>query len=308
MTSAVKTQFTQHVYDDCNPNLLRELRQASGLEVSALAKTACLSLAQVEQLEQGGDGLFYNLTIKRQAYKRLLMILGAEPPSVSMVQEEVAEAALPVSTRASEQALDGIIALSHDLPRLVSSPLHALWSRVNVYAWGGLCLLALAVWGFGTTRVFESVPSPVVDRVTVMPPSLEQSAAPKVVASVEMAVVSGAQVAASSSLAGVASQAASGCVYSADVSPEVEPASPKKAGNYVYLISSTDTQVCVVDGHKVSNLVELKAGEGRSVYGPAPWQVSGKGLGSVQMYFQGWRVMPPEGASTRFTLVEKPLP
>jgi hypothetical protein len=73
---------TRSVYDTCDPDFLRQLREASGVEETWLARTACLSLAQVRQLEEGGESLFYSPIIKRQAYKRLLMILGAEPPTV----------------------------------------------------------------------------------------------------------------------------------------------------------------------------------------------------------------------------------
>ena len=83
MTSADNlNESNRSVYDTCDPDYLRQLRAASGVEETWLARTACLSVAQVRQLEEGGESLFYSLTIKRQAYKRLLMILGAEPPTV----------------------------------------------------------------------------------------------------------------------------------------------------------------------------------------------------------------------------------
>ena len=105
----------------------------------------------------------------------------------------------------------------------------------------------------------------------------------------------------------VAARGASGCAFSSDPGPEVSAGAPKKEGRFVYLLSPTDTSLCVVDGNKQVSTLQLKAGEGRSVYGSAPWQISGNNLADVQIFFQGWRASLPEGAVQKIVLVEKPL-
>jgi hypothetical protein len=80
-----------------------------------------------------------------------------------------------------------------------------------------------------------------------------------------------------------------------------------KAGNYVYVLSDVAATVCVVDGAKQANVLQLKPGEGRSVYGTAPWQVSGAQLFKMQIYFQGRRLTIPETGAQHFNLVETPL-
>ena len=58
------------VFDTCDPAYLRELREAAGMDLTVLARTACLSVAQVRELEtDDSDNLFYSDAIKRQAYK-----------------------------------------------------------------------------------------------------------------------------------------------------------------------------------------------------------------------------------------------
>ena len=83
-----QSEFKRSVYDSCDPDYLRQLREEAGMDLIVLARTACLSVAQVRQLEShDSDNLFYSDAIKRQAYKRLLMILGAEPPTVEVPHE-----------------------------------------------------------------------------------------------------------------------------------------------------------------------------------------------------------------------------
>ena len=80
---------------------------------------------------------------------------------------------------------------------------------------------------------------------------------------------------------------------------------PFAPGGFVHLVGLTDATFCVVDAKKQASILNLKAGEGRSIYGVAPWQVSGTNLAQVQIYFQGWRVALPEGVVSKVVLVEK---
>jgi hypothetical protein len=74
----------------------------------------------------------------------------------------------------------------------------------------------------------------------------------------------------------------------------------------VYVVSPTNAEICVVDGNKQATLLQLKAGENRSVYGVSPWQVSSPQLSKVQIFFQGGRVSMPD-AATRVKLLEVPV-
>jgi hypothetical protein len=97
------------------------------------------------------------------------------------------------------------------------------------------------------------------------------------------------------------------CAFFNGELPQFSSAFAQKEGRYVYFVSSTNAEICVVDGNKQVTLLQLKSGENRSVYGPSPWQVSGTGLQKVQIYFQGGRVVLPEAASHRVKLVEVPI-
>ena len=321
------------VYERCDPAFLRQLHEASGMDETHLARLACLSVAQVRQLASGGDSLFYSQTIKRQAYKRLLMILGAAPPPhIDDPEVATAPAAPDLNPR---ETIDSIIALSHRDQYLehrpVADALQDLRLRIqsHLQPLAALLFLMLAIglfmayWPQSATTVAEPVKTavaekdkasvvaspPVVTPAPITPAPAPAAPAPVVAAPAEPVVAPVAPAPAPTPVVAAAAPAVTGkaCGFSSDKLPEVMPSLAQKEGRYVYLVSPVNTEVCVVDGNRQATPLSLRAGEGRSVYGAAPWQVSGVDLAKVQIYFQGWRVALPDGGAQRVALIEKPL-
>ena len=295
-------------YESCDPDYLRQLREASGADETWLARTACLSVAQVRQLEEGGDSLFYSPTIKRQAYKRLLMILGAEPPTVVV---DVTPAALAPAVN----DLNEIIAMGErNLDHRPVSEFFQRWrtrvtqhrlsaAAVVVFCVAGVASFVLPKSGAEKASATELVMTKASESVTVSAPPAPVSVAPAVAASVAPALVPVVSASAVASAAPVV--VASSCQHTRDALPQLVPLTATKPSRYVHLVANTDITVCVVDGNQQANLVQLKAGESQSVFGAAPWQVSSSKLAKLQIYFQGWRVALPEGADQRIALIEK---
>lgn len=303
------------VYDSCDPDYLRQLREASGVEETWLARTACLSLAQVRQLEEGGESLFYSPIIKRQAYKRLLMILGAEPPSL------IADAFATLEPSVVEE-LNEIIAMDEknlnrtamaDFFQILRDHLsqHKAFAAVvllmGVTATASL-VMPLASPNTEQTAATERSPANPSESLTLAAlPERAASAVPVSPVAVAAAPVSAA-VSAPASAASASAQHVSvsaSCQYTRDALPQISPLTATKPSRYVYIVAAADVSVCVVDGNQQANLLKLKAGENQSVYGAAPWQVSSPKLGNVQIYFQGSRVALPEGVDQRVALIEK---
>jgi hypothetical protein len=324
-TEHTNIESKRSVYDTCDPVYLRELRESAGMDVVVLARTACLSVAQVRQLETDAtDNLFYSDAIKRQAYKRLLMILGAEPPTVEVPEEfrdasKVAEAHL--------NTLDQIVAMSHQptINRSASDVLASGLAKLKEHKQfvGALLFLVVAVGLFvlqglaptgdsvafassaTTSSAAEPTPAPLATAPVTAPVPL-QVAAP-VTATVSASAVSvAAPVAASLAPTASATSNPASCAYVSDTLPQLTPFVAQKEGRYVYVVSPINAEICVVDGNKQATLLQMKAGENRSVYGVSPWQVSGLNLPKVQIFFQGGRVSMPE-AATRVKLVEVPV-
>ena len=305
------------VYDTCDPHYLRTLREAAGMDMFVLARTACLSVAQVRQLESDdSDGLFYSDAIKRQAYKRLLMILGAEPPSVE-IPEELRDAAKVADAHLT--TLDQIVAMSEQPPMNHSAfdAVHAGLAKLREHkqATAALLLLVAAVTLFvlhgpqsvveATSELAAASPTPKVSAVAVSvePPSVATASVP-----VAALAAASASVAAASALVAASPTAPSktmgACTHSNEAMPQLSPFVAQKEGKYVYLVSAANAEVCVVDGNKQATLLQLKAGENRSVYGVSPWQVSSTSLQKVQIFFQGGRVSLPDATVSRVQLVE----
>jgi hypothetical protein len=328
MSSSEQTniEFKTSVYESCDPAYLRELRASAGVDLTILARTACLSVAQVRALETDhSDHLFYSEAIKRQAYKRLLMILGAEPPTVE-VPEELRDAGKVADAHLN--TLDQIVAMSQ-LPALNRSTLDWVRSglaKLNKHKqfMGALLLLLVAVGlfalhGLQPVSDFVAVASAGSDAVQAQPkPALAVAANPAqapapapaaLAASVDTAIaapVAPAPAPASEPAASVGVSKVAGCSHVTDALPQLTPFTAQKEGRYVYMVSPSNVEICVVDGNKQATVVQLKAGESRSVYGVSPWQVSSPQLSKLQIYFQGWRVAVPE-AATRVSLVEVPV-
>ena len=291
------------------------------MDVVVLARTACLSVAQVRQLEGDSEGMFYSEAIKRQAYKRLLMILGAEPPTVDVPPElrdatKVADAHL--------ETLDQIVAMSQQpaLNRSTSDVLNAGFSLLKAHkqAVGALVLLMVAVGLFvmqgpqgnreatqlasSTSASASVVPETPSVAVSPVEPTLALPvASAPVVQPVAPAVV---QVASAVAASVAVANNVSACAYSNESMPELLPFVAQKEGRYVYLVATASTEICVIDGNKQATTLQIKAGENRSVYGASPWQVSSANLSKLQIYFQGGRVSVPH-AATRVKLLEVPV-
>ena len=319
MTSNEYKNPKRSVYDTCDPQYLRGLREAANVDILVLARTACLSVAQVRQLESDdSDGLFYSDAIKRQAYKRLLMILGAEPPSVE-VPEDLRDAAKVAEAHLN--TLDQIVAMSQQptINRSTFDELSALFAKLKRHKQfiGALLLLVVAVVVFslyGPKRIEDasllassssSSSSSSAESTPVLPASTPAISEMAVVTSTPEPIRAASAVSASSTVA-VASSPSTTCAFADEVMPELTPFIAQKEGRYVYVVSTSNVDICVVDGNKQATVLQMKAGENRSVYGVSPWQVSSSHLSKVQIYFQGGRVSLPD-AATRVKLLEVPV-
>jgi hypothetical protein len=270
-----------------------------------------LSVAQVRQLEEGGESLFYSPTIKRQAYKRLLMILGAEPPTVVV---DIVEQPVPsVVNDLNEIIAMGEKRLNDD--HAVAEFFQMLRHRISQHKISAGIVLALSGAGAisflvpisntekkNTAELVMTKTSDVVAVVTPIAPVVAPP--PAAVASLPASTHAPLPITSASAPA-AAAVGAFACQYTAESLPQLVPMTATKPSRYVHLVANTDVNVCVVDANRQTSWVQLKAGESQSVFGAAPWQVSSTKLGKVQIYFQGWRVALPEGADQRIALIEK---
>ncbi len=305
---------------------LKSLRLAADLDHAQLALMVNLSAAQVRQLEEDGDSLFYSPQIKAQSLRRVIRTLenaSQEPPSVAVI-----EAPAP---RSSASVIDDIIRLSEK--NLKSQVVHSevrrpggSWPKL-LGTWGlAALLLGLGLWQYNrhnSQALYEEWVEPITGKVLPAPPiaKTEEVAAvvPEVIAtapvSTQTVVVAppAQETSAKEKPAAANNPATASTASAADcASITTEPVtatsvSPNKPGSYVYLVASKATTVCVDDGKNKRTLVTLTPGAGRSVHGAAPWTLASTDLKAVQVYFQGAKVWLPPEAGTRIYLKEQPI-
>jgi transcriptional regulator with XRE-family HTH domain len=295
---------------------LKNLREAAGLDIAQLAALANLSLGQVRQLEEGGDSNFYSPQIKSQSMRRVLRLLQNQTSKA-----EVATQSSPEYVPKSVNVIDDIIRLSEknlkntidtSLVRRSGNPYKAL---LTVGA-GLLVVFGLLQWQSNESEsqktfsewvepftakpvepmsAIAETPAPVLAQVVSPPPQPASSPSPVVEKKVTPVAVA------------TPAQTVNDCKL-LDVEPTpAMPVAVNKAGVYVYLIANKDVQVCVDDGKQVRTILNLKAGEGRTVRGSSPWVIGAVDMASVQVYFQGAKVFFPPNVRQRIVLKEQAL-
>ena len=292
---------------------LKNLREAAGLDIAQLASLANLSPGQVRQLEEGGDSNFYSPQIKSQSMRRVLRLLQNQNST-----EDTAAQAMLEQVPKSVNVIDDIIRLSEknlkntidtSLVRRAGNPYKAL---LTVGA-GVVVVFALLDWQSNqieSQKIFAEWVEPFTAKPVEASSEAVEKATPEVAqvespppspASVPAPVVSPVQPV----VVAAKDQALSGCKLLQDEPTPAAPVSINKAGNYVYLLASKDVQVCVDDGKRVRSIVNLKAGEGRTIHGSSPWVIGAGDIASVQVYFQGAKVFVPKNAGQRILLKEQ---
>jgi hypothetical protein len=313
---------------------LKSLRLAADLDHAQLALMVNLSAAQVRQLEEDGESLFYSPQIKAQSLRRVIRTLenaSQEPQTVASIE--------PPAPRSSASVIDDIIRLSEK--NLKSQVVHSdvrrpggSWPKL-LGTWGlAALLLVLGLWQYNrhnSQALYEEWVEPITGKVLPAPPTATTEEVPAVVPEViaaapapatagQVAVVvapsakettaketTSTETAATKNPAAASTASAADCANITTAPVTVTSVSPNKPGSYVYLVANKTTTVCVDDGKNKRNLVTLTPGAGRSIHGSPPWTIAAADLKSVQVYFQGAKVWVPPEAGSRIYLKELPI-
>lgn len=308
--------------------LLKDLRTSAGLDIHEFSRAASISVAQLRQLEDGGNELFYSQTIKFQMGRKLLRKLGADV--VRAAEEPAPEtpslfdfSPSPANTPSLEELLSA--APKPDLPPPQTAP--SLWSKPWVPIVAGFGVLVFAgVFGaqlltqspdatrdIALKSVSAAVPSPTpaltdAPVTTAMvnpanPPALPTPPAPTPLPPPPTTTpVAAAPVA-------PPVKEVSGCQWKSSPDNSLMPRGMEKPSTYVHLVANADASICVQDRSQKVTQVNLKAGEKITVRGTAPWRIQTAQWGEVSVFFQGYR-MPVPASATLVTLNPRtePLP
>ena len=316
-------------------------RESLGLSTKDLSGMACLSVRQIEQIENGESSSFYGAQVKFTAAKKVAGLLKltpedafdfsgvVQPVKPAEVEEKLQEEtkasaaekkAKPEQTKEKNQAKETeqtkeLVSQAPAAEPKAEKPIarkvtesvldYSVKSKASVDPKKKIILL-LAI----TAAVIFSVvnlrplffPEPVKEEVVIIQEVVPET--PPASAPAEPAPA--AQPA--TSVPVLATQpvaAASVECPPADASAlNYKPDAPKKAGDMVYLQSKTAQTVCVVDATGKTQNKMLEPGVGASVYGKPPFKVLTGGLNQVDLYFQGAKVRT--GNTSSKTIVLEP--
>lgn len=297
--------------------LLKDLRASAGMDIHEFSRAASISVAQLRQLEDGGNELFYSQTIKFQMGRKLLRKLGADV--VRVTEEPVPEtpslfgfSPSPSNTPSFEEVLSAAPTPVLPQPNMPS----ATWSKPWVPTLAGVGVLALAGL-FGSQlltpsadqpRATDEKPTPSaalsptparaaepVTTAMVSPASTPIAPAPSPAPVVPPPAVTLPPVAAAPAPAPTSNTSA--CRWDSGPGNSFMPRGMEKPSTYVHLMANADVTICVQDRNQKVTQVNLKAGEKLTVRGAAPWRIQTSQWADVGVFFQGYRMPVPASAS-----------
>ncbi|MBU3617867.1 helix-turn-helix domain-containing protein [Polynucleobacter sp. JS-Fieb-80-E5] len=300
-------------------------RESLDLSTKDLSGMACLSVRQIEQIENGETSSFYGDQVKFTAAKKVAGLLKlapeeafvfsgvAQPVKASDVEEKLqgetkasAEENKAKTESAKEEKETAPAATAKQKPQ--KSNVNKITDSVVDYRVKSAAsanpkkklFLLLAI---GAAVIFSVVnlrplffPEPVKEEVVIIQ-EVAQEPAP-------------ADAPAEAKQAPAAVPETTPLAVSAECPPadasalNYRPEAPKKAGDMVYLQSKTAQTVCVVDATGKTQNKTLEPGVGTSVYGKPPLKVLTGGLNQVDLYYQGAKVRV--GNTTSKTIILEP--
>ncbi len=101
-------------------------------------------------------------------------------------------------------------------------------------------------------------------------------------------------------------QNTSSCHWQSE-SPSLTALHPSKQGNFVHIMATAPTNLCVMDMQNKVSVIALAAGASQSVYGVAPFKVYSENIRQLKFYFQGYGIYVPQEVVNQFTLSELPV-
>jgi transcriptional regulator with XRE-family HTH domain len=293
-------------------------RESLGLSTKELSGMACLSVRQIEQIENGEMSSFYGPQIKLTAAKKVAALLklkeedafdfGKRAPPVKIIPEKIVE---PVTEKVEktpapkkqskpqqvEEAPKAVIkipepAISHEASKAVSqsNPQKRLFVLLGVTAALAFAIVNLRPLFFPEPPKEEIV---LVDAVQETPPASAALEETKPALPAQAPAQAPAPTTAPSPVVAAAVPAAivsTECPAVDASAVTYKPDAPKKSGDMVYMQSKTAQTVCVIDATGKSQNKTLEPGIGASIYGKPPFKVLTLGLNQVDLYFQGAKV------------------
>ena len=301
-----------------------QAREKLCLSTKDLSQMACLSVRQIEQIENGEQGAFYSPKIKITAAKKVAGILGlaeqdafdidsVDDSTNSKKQSSETEKFIP--KKDIDQLPARNIKTREDQTRIIplstDKPIHN--KRKRLFIW--LALIATIIFSIINVRaLFFSEPIEeviVINEEVALPlASPTQASAPVSVpsteppAKVQEAPITTRSLTPTEPIREVAvSTKTLECPIEDPKIIRFRPATPLKLADGVMIKAREQQVVCVIDAAGVSQLKSLDQGSDTFFAGKAPLKILTNNLSQVELFFQGVKVRPA-GLNEKTILLE----
>jgi transcriptional regulator with XRE-family HTH domain len=292
-------------------------RESLGLSTNELSGMACLSIRQIEQIENGETSTFYGPQIKVTAAKKVAGLLKLKEEDAFDFGEETSSATSIPADKVEQAPLEFKAVEKEVVPekKSKSQPVEETSQTVTktpepvTYLESGKAASKdypkkklLVLFGIAAAIVFSAVnlrplffPEPPKEEILVV--ETVQEVAPPSTAAEETKPVPPAQ-APTVEAAAPAAVVSSECPALDSTVVTYKPEAPKKAGDVVYLQSKTAQTVCVIDASGKTQNKTLESGVGASISGKPPFKVLTLDLNQVNLFFQGTKVRTGSAGKT----------
>ena len=298
-------------------------RESLGLSTKDLSGMACLSVRQIEQIENGESSSFYGDQVKFTAAKKVAGLLKltpeeafdfsgvVQPIKVADVEEklqgETKASAVGNKTKAEnakeeKETAPAVAAKQKPQKSNVNNITDSVVDyRVKSTASANPKKKLFLLLAIGAAVIFSVVnlrplffPEPVKEEVVIIQEVAQEP--------VPVDAPAEAKPAPAATPEPTPATLSNECPLADASALNYKPEVPKKAGDMVYLQSKTTQTVCVVDATGKTQNKTLEPGVGASVYGKPPLKVLTGGLNQVDLYYQGAKVRVGSTASKTIIL------
>lgn len=295
-----------------NGSMLKEKRLSLKLSQLDVANQACLSLNQVQALEDDDASPFYSNQIRLQCLKRVAMSLGI--------------ALAEIDETASNIAPDYLLNINGPPALSLASHLHKkvflLAREARPFVGYGLLMIGVLLAinyllarsqsepAAVTPTIAQAATPPVTQPVTPLgnakknPPDLAGSITEQVPAEPVMAVP---EVAVKVEVAEPVQSNTQTCYEGSDLAT-LQVSDPIKAANKVYFSSASAQTICISDANNHLKRFHLSDRRGVVFRGSPPFIVSAENFSSLALFFQGKKVQLGDTTSGAVKLSASPLP
>lgn len=274
--------MTKQVWLPEDGALLKKLREDAGVEITTLARLHSLSTSQIKQLENGGDSSFYTPSIKLATGRKLLMHFGEDVQPLEQVHEQ--DHAQELETHAKEvnttQATNDIAGKKISLLNL------QIVGAVVVF-------LSLIYWiFFQSISVIEKEPVIVGKQPTITSPIAAMATETKTIGSPIPISLDRPK------------ESPPECKWGNEPA-SVFGSQPTKPGEYVHVLASTDSSICVRDATSKVQVLHLKNSQSHTIRGRPPFEIFSSNLNEFKLFYQGNLLRLPSSNIKNITLKEQ---